>query len=490
MLGLAFDEVPMVDAKDSDEVVSSAVAPSAKPAQTASALLAAIVQQPRFDLVAYRRALHLAEDAIHVDQLTPHLCEKIRIPSKILTDEQVKNDYLTMVENVLVFLNEVFNQALDRQLAPNTESQLLLSVATLLGDDSSRWSTSEIQRLCQELLGLIQGQRTTRQLVAQHLSAILEHHIKPCFAHHPNIDKSELKRIAKPVDAKEQVATAKFYEEQKWKSEHPECPFVFSWCIYQVKQPELKPLQNLVVPTLLTLLDDFDPKYKVLGVELTRHVIIDNTAPSEVRATGLGDLFFNAFITCLSYQSDPDLLEKASLAILDLSSVIEVKGTEALFVRYEQIADVFTRGLLLSVGGKVSVIEIYMATIPLLVERLGIVGVSHLKQLLMPCCEILAAQYIDKPTKILSAKAITSIINTYWPRMDTYCGSVLSAIASSWKYTDPLDDDVKLLLVDLCQALTRSSGPEFKNDLNFLLGIDQELYKPLVFPCLAIHPQP
>lgn len=62
--------------------------------------------------------------------------------------EKHKNVYLEMVEDVLSLLLEVTLLASDGKLAGKTEIQLLVSIATFLGDETSRWSTSNIHHSC------------------------------------------------------------------------------------------------------------------------------------------------------------------------------------------------------------------------------------------------------------------------------------------------------------------------------------------------------
>ncbi|TPX30764.1 hypothetical protein SmJEL517_g05733 [Synchytrium microbalum] len=453
--------------------------------QPGTDLLCTLIQAHPLDINACRRTYtSLPITKLISSTVMKALASRLRVPLDILSDEPdqlTKRDtYLILVSETLPFLTEIAAEI--STISPDTELQLLVTAATFLADKEHRiWSSQQTHQLATQLLQSLST--NTRTLVAKHLVNILSIHVKPYFAHHPNIDKQELKQQPRNGDSK--VTMTDFFQDQKWKSEYPESPFILAWCLLQVQQPELQKVQGLVIPTLLTLLDDFDPKYKTLGVQLTRHVIIDNTAPSEIRVTGLGDVFFDALITCLSYHSDPDLLEEAISTSLDLSSVIQVKGTEALHARYERITDVFTKGFLMSIGGKVRVIQIYLQTIPLLFEKIGVLGVQYLKQLLISCCEVLALQYCEVDTRTLATQAIASIINVGWPRIDAYRGSILSAIASAWKHEASSDNEMKDVLVALCTLLKKACGPEFENDLRFLLEIDGNLFTSLVTPSLG-----
>ena len=54
----------------------------------------------------------------------------------------------------------------------------------------------------------------------------------------------------------------------------------------------MEPFHPLLIPPILTIIDDFNPIYKIRGIRLLKHAVIDNH-PVNLANTGLGMVFFN-----------------------------------------------------------------------------------------------------------------------------------------------------------------------------------------------------
>ena len=92
--------------------------------------------------------------------------------------------------------------------------------------------------------------------------------------------------------SEEEVNGEKMYQHQTWKLEKVECVEIFEWMVTATKYPQMSEIQHLVVPPILILMDDFDPIYKERGIRLLQHALVRQSLISDVRKTGLGDVFF------------------------------------------------------------------------------------------------------------------------------------------------------------------------------------------------------
>ncbi|KAJ3052875.1 hypothetical protein HK097_005496 [Rhizophlyctis rosea] len=291
---------------------------------------------------------------------------------------------------------------------------LTINCASILGDDRERWASSDTQSEAQTLLAslvsiLPRPINSIQQLVTKHLLRILNEEIRPHFQH-PRA------AYAQHRERKESTKELNF-QDQAWKMDRLDCVEILTWSLLQVKHPNFGPIQHLIFPPLLTLLDDWEPEYKQRGVQILRHVVVENSAPADVRRTGLGELFFECLSRTLTYQSHPPLVRLTLETIIPLISVIEIKETEAWYGKLEQLLeDGILRALVLAVGGKVEVLRIYLKGVGEVMGLLGVVGVKYLKPTLGSACEVLEMHQGDVETQVVAAEMVHSIIKVCWPR--------------------------------------------------------------------------
>jgi hypothetical protein len=137
---------------------------------------------------------------------------------------------------------------------------------------------------------------TLRELLRSYGSKLLTEHIKPYF-YEPRVDNygnKSKQRVASSAD--EHVPPT--LEEQPWKSVKVDCVEILEWILYHIKFPDVAPIQHLILPPILTMIDDYDPIYKTRGIKLMEHTLINNSTPNDLRRTGLGDVLFQVCTLC------------------------------------------------------------------------------------------------------------------------------------------------------------------------------------------------
>ena len=140
------------------------------------------------------------------------------------------------------------------------------------------------------------------------IQTLLSQHVKPVFHNnlHPKVNASTGRVLSRMAGG--DASYQDYYEGQVWKR-HPGILNVLCWCIRHLKVlclPSLthaviviqgrsqdtsyEQLWHLVIPPVMTLLDDYQPKYKLCGVQIASHLL--KNAPSELlRRTGIDGLF-------------------------------------------------------------------------------------------------------------------------------------------------------------------------------------------------------
>ncbi|KAI8592802.1 hypothetical protein BDZ88DRAFT_406259 [Geranomyces variabilis] len=376
----------------------------------------------------------------------------------------------------------------DKTLSAEMLYRILVFCASILGDDTGRWSNETLRRDAEGILRASlsrtpsYGRRHSLSThVAAHAQRILTENVQPFFvASHRQSDG----RTA-PPSAADQWRTDGVYEDQKWKTGRADCVEIFAWMVRQLEHGQCSRIQGLLFPPLFMLLDDYEPRYKALGARLTHHVVVTCSTPMDVRRSGLGDVFFESLLACLTHHSEPDLLRAAFPCVIALVSVIEVKGSEAYASKLERVVEEgVLRGLSFAIGGKLEIIRIILQVVPELTRLLGLGAVRFLKPLLGVSCETLELHEHDIATQIIAADAALALVVECWPRVPGRAGMVLKAAATAWRgVANVLTQEAEVLrrkLQDLCGALRECCAHSLDPDLDLLLRMDEQLYGPLV----------
>ncbi|KAI8817464.1 uncharacterized protein EV422DRAFT_225831 [Fimicolochytrium jonesii] len=381
----------------------------------------------------------------------------------------------------------------DKEALESVICPVLVACASFLGDEEGIWCCAHIRDKAQDLLTTLLSHHPRRlsTLISAHAADILTTHIKPFFTHQRVHDTGNRAVVTKQQEIENVWSDEQPGDVQLWKTERVDCVQVLGWVVLHLEHGQIAPIQHLLFPALLTLLDDHDPAYKTIGAQLTHHAIVKNSAPMDIRRTGLGDVFFNFLLPCLTYHSDPPLLRSALPCIVDLVPVIEIVGSEAYCVRLERVMqEGVLRGLSFAAGGKVEVLRTILQIIPDLVSRLGIITVRHLQSLLGTTTTLLHLHTHDTPTQLLAARAVLTLIREAWPRVAQYRGVVMKGVAGCWRGLgvektegqagEGEKGELRRLLREICVALREVCGREVEPDFRLLLRMNAPFYKNLV----------
>lgn len=166
----------------------------------------------------------------------------------------------------------------------------------------------------------------------------------------------------------------------------------------------------LIIPPLLTLIDDETTAYKSKGCELLT-VLLKATHPDFIQRTGLGEVFQDAVMPCLSYlptltpeTESLHLLGAAYPALIALAHVRYPKDGEDLKQKTRFLGRILRQGVLkgyvhASEHGKIA--ELLIVQIAVLVDEMGISCVKHLK-----------ARMTERAIRVIS---LTVLGRTYFP---------------------------------------------------------------------------
>jgi len=143
-------------------------------------------------------------------------------------------------------------------------------------------------------------------------SALLQHFlsltIRPAFTQKPTTASKSLGITANgrksTTTALPQKVTAEDFDDTQqkpWKSlQTPEILSLLAWCISSLTPSTTERFWPLLLPPILTLLDDWEVRYKTLGARYL-HQLLSVTPGALLEKTGLGDVFEEALLPCLSF---------------------------------------------------------------------------------------------------------------------------------------------------------------------------------------------
>lgn len=275
-----------------------------------------------------------------------------------------------------------------------------------------------------------------------------------------------------------------------WKdAQNVQCLSLLRWSIQSLNEQGVERLWPLLIPPILTLLDDWDTKYKKLGAELLAQVL-SVTAVDLLKRTGLGPVFEEALMPCLTYlppltnpQDSVQLLPAVYDALTNLAATRYPAATKTsesnLPLPAERVVSldaVVRKGVIYGythASQHPAIVIMLFHNLTLLINQLGIEFVKHLKFVLPMLNEALSNPLATAQPELLRAAitAVRTIIQTCWPRMVVHRGEILRGLTLCWLNLDKQDVAQTLpLKQDLkdCIALLRNAiGDQVALDTEF-----------------------
>ncbi|KAK0253258.1 hypothetical protein B0A54_11380 [Friedmanniomyces endolithicus] len=247
------------------------------------------------------------------------------------------------------------------------------------------------------------------------------------------------------------------------------------WVVGAMDEKLVEEVWHLIVPPLLTLLDDWEVKYKQTGAELL-NILLQATPSSLLERTGLGDVFEEALMPCLAHL--PSLTpESDSIALLSAvyptlltlartrypasppppppppaGPTLQQPHDDETSTSRRRVVGLLDRILRKGIIQSHSLVPTHQhphllalllqQLVPLL-DELGILSVKHL-QFLLP---ILTATLADPrgeaaervPTLRAGVQALRTVVLNCWPRIAEWRGEVLKGLALGWLRVDGVE---------------------------------------------------
>ncbi|KAK3684389.1 CCA tRNA nucleotidyltransferase, mitochondrial [Vermiconidia calcicola] len=270
------------------------------------------------------------------------------------------------------------------------------------------------------------------------------------------------------------------------------------WCVQSLDERLVEEVWPLIVPPLLTLVDDWETRYKRMGAGLVGEVL-QVTPPTLLAKTGLGDVFEDALTPCLTFlptitpqEESIPLLDAVYPTLLTLAKVRYPKEAapntkhttaDTARLRIKFLDTIIRKGIIhgyTHCSNYPHIVSTLFTHLVHFLKDLGIESVKHLKYVLPMLTETLSHPLADAQTATLlsATKAMQAVILNGWPRMGVHRGEVLKGLTLCWiKLADQRGEQVSVLrdgmreTVQMLKYVT-GEGVDFEQESAMLIEAD------------------
>ncbi|KTW32306.1 uncharacterized protein T551_00397 [Pneumocystis jirovecii RU7] len=350
------------------------------------------------------------------------------------------------------------------------------------------WTSEDNYIISSRILETWKSNLITKEVLIR----ILMDGIRPYFSFHKN--KYSFARYKKPESEKtiytryENIYSA--LEDSKiepWKTEKVECASILEWTLSVCQKEIIENNFFLIIPPLVILLEDANPNFKLKSTRCLHHLLskCDNVF---VEKTGIGNLFWEQLIQCLSYHPPSihvtisiPLLKTSLNNLIMLALLIQPESKSQRVKLYDKIiyAGVFN-GMLYS-GEQPDMVILFMEYTRKLVNMMGIYATKHIKMLIPLVSSVLENSFqLNHLQQLVEAsKALKTIICVCWPRIGPYHPTILKGICFCWlniqSQKGSLIDEIKKELNYCIKALKKIMGTELDKDFQALMNADPNM---------------
>ncbi|KAH9479561.1 hypothetical protein JR316_0008156 [Psilocybe cubensis] len=322
-----------------------------------------------------------------------------------------------------------------------------------------------------------------------------EYKLKPIFklSPHPNLHAETGRKVTNRPGGP--LAVHDYYEEQKWK-EYPGVEKIVLWCISGLQENVYETMWHLLIPPVMTLLDDFEARNKLHGVIIVRQML-SNVPKVLLRRTGVDGLLRQSLKTSLSHLQSPETPRLLKLAIetsvsLTLLTTSPSPGGKPSPDRFNELSSLLGEGIITGIWlyaeDKPDAVNATFEALPFLLKELGIGSIRFMKPLIPQLTHTLIPRPLVEPdtTMQLSAiKVLYTLLDVCEPRIEPWKETILNAIGRCWvglmdQERGAPNTEVKKGLQMLCMKMAEICPSVTQNEFQKLLQADKELFEDLL----------
>ncbi|KAF9076660.1 hypothetical protein BDP27DRAFT_1284592 [Rhodocollybia butyracea] len=385
--------------------------------------------------------------------------------------------------NTLRVLHDLSELLKNQEYSVSEQADIIAASASFDGEDS--WITPESQDLATEILANFS--EPSFELMVQ----LLETNINNLFrsSPHPSLNISTGRKLDRPAGGS--MGGIDFYEAQAWKK-YPQAFNIMFWCLCHIQAYEYDRLWYLVIPPVMTFLDDYQVSYKLKGVRLVTELL--EHAPREIlKRTGVDGLLLTSLNTCLAQLDDlesPKLIKATVSASLSVTLLTTTPGS---VVQFNQLCALLGERIIGTIWlysyDKPGVVQASVDALSPLLKALGLGCSRYLKALIPQLVHPLVPvpfKPMSEELQICSLKALTVVIYECSCRMSQWKGTIIDGISRCWvhladsPFVDPSRMELQRQLRSACEALASACPTVVEDEFRRLVAVDHNLFQSLV----------
>ncbi|KAF3938140.1 hypothetical protein ABW19_dt0210045 [Dactylella cylindrospora] len=349
-------------------------------------------------------------------------------------------------------------------------SKVTIAIATH-ADESIPWVTGESARLSAKILEAHKEALTSEDILVQH---VLKDVVKPVFGKGPKTITEQGRKAMRVPAGRPEVFS--FSDEKPWRKDKPEALALLMFAVSHLKHEAVIQNWHLIVPPILTTLDEGDVPSKTYACKILASVI--RAADVEFLArTGLGSVFEEAMSPCLHFLPPLTPVKVAmrsfSAAVAGLMALATYQWAGIDDEKYFKSVDKILRegvfhGMTYA-GENVHMVMVFLQEMRTMIGVLGVRAVRHLAKLIPLCTEPMVSPFMMTYPDLAfqAAAALADVIKTCWPRISDYNGEILKAVVFCWlrlsedKENEPIVPMIKeqlVIVMKLLQTANKGNG--------------------------------
>jgi hypothetical protein len=342
------------------------------------------------------------------------------------------------------------------------------------------------------------------ELTSALASHFLKLTIRPLFvkAKPDNVTEQGRKKEKSELPAKMTSENSDERITKPWKSDKDKFALaLLKWIVNSLEEKSTEQVWPLLVPPILTLVDDWETQYKQLGAELL-HSLLRATSPTLLSRTGLGSVFEDALMPCLTYlptlTPEPDSVAILTATYPALFTLIKTRfpittstppKDPVRLHRIKSLDAILRKGILHAYahcGQYPGITRVLFINLVPLLNDLGIDSVKHLQYILPMLSESLTQAAKAQQTDLLLAtlQALQAVVFNGWPRMFEHRMEIMKGVTIAWLILVESGKDgvgevveVKKGMVETVRVLHAATGEQelFVDECRTLLEADGKL---------------
>lgn len=423
------------------------------------------------------------------------LLSSLHIPHEFSGYEKLEDEQIIQrlqrwkcdASQVLFELKTLLNQR-DENLSLEDQAEIVVSIVPFGREDP--WVVPTARETSTDIL------QRFREPDIHLLKRILTYNVKPLFLStpHPSLNLSTGRRL--PRLAGGSMASQDYYEEQTWK-EHPETASLVSFVVTNIRSEDYEDLWHLVIPSVMSLLDDYEVRYKIKGVRIVSEML-QKVPKALLKRTGIDGLLLSSLNNCLGHLKDPESPELVRAAISATLSLILLTTEHGTAQRFDQLCALLGDGIIgtawLYASDSCEVILATIEALPPLLKALGIGIARYLKALIPQLVHPLYPNSV-RPTPVVLQKhsliALVTVINECSPRIGRWKGTILDGVGRCWVALQDVDpnrndegacEELKEQLRSTCLQLANACPSIIQGEYERFLAVNHEMFSDLLKP--------